>query len=104
MDSTHKPEKLTESSEDETIDLSAGFVEQAPVTTGGGEAKPIDGKTGLTWRWAAEADMPVLELLNFEAEIEAGRGMFLPEISFPGAIAVCERNGKIIGGVFAEES
>lgn len=45
------------------------FVPEAPVAPDGSEAKPIDGKAGLTWRWAAETDMPSLQILHFQAEI-----------------------------------
>jgi len=35
---------------------------------------------------------------QFKAEVVAGREMFLPDLSFPGGIAVAERNGRSLRG------
>jgi hypothetical protein len=118
--------KGSESFQDASIDLSAGFVPkntpaagepvraeltpdsftaqpEAHVAPDDSEPKPIAGEPEITWRWAAEADMPALQLLHFQAEIAVGKEMYLPELSFPGAIAVARKDGNIVGGLERSE-
>jgi hypothetical protein len=115
-----KQGKVPEGSDDESIDLSAGFIPkttpegidfqpEVPVATDGSEAGPIDERpTEITWRWCTERDMPALQRLHFQAEIAAGRELYLPQLFFKGGdrpvIAVAEKNGQIIGGVIGEDS
>jgi hypothetical protein len=80
------------------------FVPEEPVARTGSEPQPIEKPAEITWHWAARADMTALQLLHFQAELAAGRGMYLPELSFPGAIAVARRADKIVGGFVVEES
>ena len=59
----------------------------------------------ITWRWATAADLPALRVCHFQSEVAAGKELFLPERSSgQRIIAVAERHGKIIGGLFAEDS
>jgi hypothetical protein len=144
MDSANKPEKLTEGTDDESIDLSAGFVlkstsaasepasaeltpdsfmaqhgndvdpsaaepekfdfvPETPVASGGSEAKPIEGKPA--WHWAAERDMPALQVLHFEAEVASDQAAYLPDLpSNLRPIAVAAKDGKIVAGLMSEDS
>jgi len=95
-------------------DASAKGAVQSPGEThtgahDGSEPQP----TEITWRWAIEKDVRALQLLHFQAEIASGREAFpangqtiggVPELSFPGVIAVAEKNGQIIGGMSIEDS
>jgi hypothetical protein len=131
MDSANKTEKLTEGTDDESIDLSAGFVpkntpaasvgepssaeltpdsfmaqqQTEPVASDGSEAKPIDGKADITWRWASRGDMEALRLHNFNAEMASGEAMYLPELpSNLRPIAVAAKDGKVVAGLMSEDS
>ena len=67
------------------------------------KASPTE--VAIAWRWATAADLPALRVCHFQSEVEAGKELFLPEQSSgQRIIAVAERDGKIIGGLFAEDS
>jgi hypothetical protein len=67
------------------------------------EAGPA--KAAITWRWASAADMPALRVCHFQSEVAAGEELYLPDQSSDQRIiAVAEKDGKIIGGLFAEDS
>jgi hypothetical protein len=101
-------------------DASAKGAVQSPGETHTGAhdgSKPQP--TEITWRWAIENDVRALQLLHFQAEIALGREVYLrelsfpangqtiggvPELSFPGVIAVAEKDGQIIGGMSIEDS
>jgi hypothetical protein len=88
-------------SETEKVD----FVPEEDVVPDDSEPKPIEEKNAeITWRWATESDMPALQLIHFQAEIAAGMELHLPELSFPGGIAIAQQDGKIVGGLVSEES
>ena len=62
-------------------------------------------EAAITWRWANAADLPALRVCHFGAEVEAGEELYLPEQSSDQRIiAVAEQDGRIIGGLFAEDS
>jgi hypothetical protein len=62
-------------------------------------------EAAITWRWATAADIPALRVCHFQSEVEAGKELFLPNgPSGQRVIAVAEKDGKIIGGLFAEDS
>src|SRR5579864_5682800 len=62
-------------------------------------------EAAITWRWATAADLPALRICHFQSEIEAGKELFLPDgPSGQRVIAVAEKNGQIVGGLFAEDS
>jgi hypothetical protein len=62
-------------------------------------------EAAITWRWATAADLPALRVCHFRAEVEAGDELYLPEQSTDQRIiAVAEQDGRIIGGLFAEDS
>jgi hypothetical protein len=62
-------------------------------------------KAAITWRWANPADMLVLRVCHFQSEVMAGKELFLPDgLSDQTVIAVAERDGQIVGGLFAEDS
>jgi len=61
--------------------------------------------TPITWRWATAADMPALRIHHFKSEVAAGKALYLPDqFSDQRIIAVAEKDGQIIGGLFAEDS
>jgi hypothetical protein len=72
------------------------------------EIEPREAPTteaAITWRWATAADLPALRVCHFGAEVEAGEELYLPEQSSDQRIiAVAEQGGRIIGGLFAEDS
>jgi hypothetical protein len=58
-----------------------------------------------TWRWATAADMPALRIHHFQSEVAAGKSLYLPDqFSDQRVIAVAEKDGQIVGGLFAEDS
>jgi hypothetical protein len=49
--------------------------------------------------------MPALRICHFQSEVAAGESLYLPEQSSDQrVIAVAEKDGKIVGGLFAEDS
>jgi hypothetical protein len=59
----------------------------------------------ITWRWARPADMAALRVCHFQSEVAAGQPLYLPEQpSDQRVIAVAEKDGQIVGGLFAEDS
>jgi hypothetical protein len=67
------------------------------------EASPTE--AAITWRWATPSDLPALRVCHFQTEVEAGKELFLPDgPSGQRVIAVAEKNGRIVGGLFAEDS
>ena len=95
-----KEAKESRVSDEENIDLSAGLVpkslqakssteptsvtpdsfmeQQSPAAIEETDSVPIDEKP-ISWRWCADADMPALQQLNFEAELTSGEAIYLPE-------------------------
>ena len=116
MDSADKPERVTGGSREEDIvpknmpaagepaELETFDCQpEAPVATDDSEASPIEGKPA--WHWAAERDMPGLQLLHFEAEVASGQAAYLPELpSNLRPIAVAAKDGKILAGLMSEDS
>jgi len=67
MAGANKQGKVSEGSDDESIDLSAGFIPKPEA----GEPPPEEmTPDSFIWRWVAEKDMPALERLHFQAEIK----------------------------------
>ena len=59
----------------------------------------------ITWRWGRPGDMAALRLCHFQSEVAAGEPLYLPEQpSDLRVIAVAEKGGQIVGGLFAEDS
>jgi hypothetical protein len=59
----------------------------------------------ITWRWATASDMPALRIHHFQSEVAAGKPLYLPnQFSDQRVVAVAEQGGRIIGGLFAEDS
>lgn len=62
-------------------------------------------EAAVSWRWATAADMPALRVCHFQSEVAAGQELYLHDRSSDQrVIAVAEKGGKIVGGLFAEDS
>jgi hypothetical protein len=62
-------------------------------------------RAAIRWRWGRAADMPALRVCHFQSEEMAGKELYLPDQSSDQrVIAVAEKDGKIVGGLFAEDS
>jgi hypothetical protein len=57
------------------------------------------------WRWATAADLTALEVLNFTAEVTAAKTYTFRISSLTnGSWLTLKRDGKIVGGLFAEDA
>jgi hypothetical protein len=103
IQSTNKRDTLQERDNEsdfqpEAVDASESSFVVEPPDTPATEA-------AITWRWATAADMPALRICHFQSEVMAGQELYLPDRSSDQrVIAIAEKDGKVIGGLFAEDS
>ena len=74
----------------------------SPVLAGAIQSEEIDfqpestaGEAEIAWWWANDADMEALRVCHFQAEVAAGKALYLPERpSDQRVIAVTRKDGK----------